>query len=195
MKMVEASHPYWHVRSMAERYSKVIDSFNFSYYTYIPQSLNDSREIFSLTLTQLLDVRVVASMLSTVPSGCELAVHSLIVLRDGGSAHIPMADMSSLSLAKLTKYRIYLDSAHGQKFSWYKSGRSFHGYGDALIDTAGWSAYMGKLLLANEPGMPPVVDPRWVGHRLIAGYAALRWTKNTEQYKEVPKQQAADVWV
>ncbi|MHB1292207.1 MAG: primase 1D-like protein [Sulfuricella sp.] len=34
--------------------------------------------------------------------------------------------------------------------------------------------------------MSPTVDPRWVGHRLISGYAALRWTKNTEQYLNTP---------
>lgn len=46
---------------------------------------------------------------------------------------------------------------------------------------------MGKLFLATQVGVPPTVDPRWVGHRLIAGYAALRWTKNTPHYVDTPK--------
>jgi hypothetical protein len=35
---------------------------------------------------------------------------------------------------------------------------------------------MGRLLLLNLPEKPCLVDTRWVGHRLIGGYAALRWS-------------------
>lgn len=195
MKRVEAGHPYWHVKAMAKSQIDLIDYFSFSYYKYVPQTLNDNREKFDISLPDFMRDDLVSELLYSVPTGCELAIHSLVALRDGSSVHIPMADMSSQSLAKLAKYRAYLDSAHGQHFSWYRSGRSFHGYGDSFIDTDGWAAYMGKLLLANEPGMPPVVDPRWVGHRLIGGYAALRWTRNTAHYKEVPKKQTTDTWV
>jgi hypothetical protein len=190
MNEIDRSHPYWHIRRMAERYAQIVDSFYFSYYKYIPQTLVDDRTVFKISLNELRDEELVFDLLYSVPAGYELAIHSLVALRDRNFTHIPMADMSSQSLSKLAKYRAYLDFSHEQQFAWYKSGRSFHGYGDEFIDMAEWPAYMGKLLLANEPGMPPVVDPRWVGHRLIGGYAALRWTKNTDHYKEIPKKTA-----
>lgn len=187
MKVIDAGHPYWHVRRLVDECDGKIDLLSFSYYRYTPQSLADERKEFKLPVADFMREINISRLLLSAPVGYELAIHSLVHLREGSIAHIPMADMSSQSLAKLAKYRDYLDFAHRQQFSWYKSGRSFHGYGNALIDEADWSAYMGKLLLANEPGMPPVVDPRWVGHRLIGGYAALRWTNNTEHYKETPK--------
>lgn len=42
------------------------------------------------------------------------------------------------------------------------------------------------LLLANPKNDKQVVDSRWVAHRLIAGYAALRWTSHQNQYLSVP---------
>lgn len=102
--------------------------------------------------------------------------------------HIPMVDMSTGSVAQLAKLRPFLGEELFQRFKWYKSGRSFHGYGRTLVTSSEWSALMGTLLLANQKGLAPTVDPRWVGHRLIAGYAALRWTKNTPHYINLPKE-------
>lgn len=73
------------------------------------------------------------------------------------------------------------------KMIWYESGRSFHGYGTTLISNEEWIQLMGRLLLVNQPQQHPIVDSRWIGHRLIAGYSALRWTKNTDDYIQVPK--------
>jgi hypothetical protein len=47
---------------------------------------------------------------------------------------------------------------------------------------------MGSLLLLNKPSGFKLIDERWVGHRIMAGYSALRWSCNTKQYKKMPTQ-------
>lgn len=164
-----------------------IAELRFSYYEYIPQSLIDERKVFCVSKSDFLDEGVICSLIDCVPPGKELSFHSLVTLDSGVLAHIPMVDMSTGSAAQLAKLRPYLGDDIYQYFTWYKSGRSYHGYGSILISYDAWAAQMGRLLLANQIGTPPTVDPRWVGHRLIAGYSALRWTKNTAHYIEIPK--------
>lgn len=179
-------HPYWGVRSIVENDSN-IDSLNFSYYTYVPQSLLDQRKIFVIFREQFLDVRFMRKAILDTPSGQELALHSTIHHKSMQTVHIPMIDMSTGSSAQLEKVRPVLGEEIFLNFDWYRSGRSYHGYGRFLMTHDEWLVQMGKLLLVNKIGLPPTVDPRWVGHRLIAGYAALRWTKNTMHYVDLPR--------
>jgi hypothetical protein len=69
----------------------------------------------------------------------------------------------------------------------YSSGRSFHVYYPTLITHDEWVRFMGSALLLNMTHHAPVVDQRWVGHRLIGGYAALRWSCNTKTYRSMPE--------
>jgi hypothetical protein len=43
------------------------------------------------------------------------------------------------------------------------------------------------LLLLNQNDLPPMVDIRWVGHALRRGFAALRWSCNTNRYLSMPQ--------
>ena len=61
------------------------------------------------------------------------------------------------------------------------AGLSFLG-----VELGEWIKFMGSLLLLNIPGKIKIVDSRWVGHRLLGGYASLRWSNNTRQYKRFP---------
>lgn len=61
----------------------------------------------------------------------------------------------------------------------------FGHFGEVAISK--WNRFLGRLLLMNEPGSPALVDARWIGHRLIGGYAALRWSANSAQHDSVPK--------
>ena len=108
------------------------------------------------------------------------------MLRNGTTAHIPMADMATNAKAPLIKLQTLLEHTGFGGFKWYSSGRSFHGYGDRLLSDSDWIRLMGALLLSNQRGMNPIVDPRWIGHRLLAGYSTLRWTKNTKHYIDYP---------
>jgi hypothetical protein len=130
---------------------------------------------------------LIKNLIGSTPPGKELSLHSSIEIDSGETLHIPMIDMSTGSLAQLEKVRPLLGDILFSTFSWFKSGRSYHGYGGTLIDQKEWTSQMGKLLLVNQIGMPPTVDPRWVGHRLIAGYSSLRWTNNTSHYIDTPK--------
>ncbi|MDP9710320.1 UNVERIFIED_ORG: hypothetical protein J2X80_002399 [Pseudomonas fluorescens] len=179
------SHPYWSIRDIVEKNCGVV-ALCFSYYTYVPQSLTDVREIFSISRSQFLDERFMFKVIVDTPDGQELALHSTVTMENGEILHFPMIDMSTGSTAHLEKVRPILGDELFFDFDWYKSGRSYHGYGKFLMNQEEWTVQMGKLLLVNKIGVPPTVDPRWVGHRLIAGYSALRWTRNTSHYVGLP---------
>lgn len=187
-EIIPSDHPYWHMRSFVKDCLNEIEILYFSYYEYIPQSLIDNRNIFSIKAEDFLDEKIVTSIFMRVPDGRELAFHSKVADRFGKIRHIPMVDMSTGSASQLAKLKPLLGEELFSIFKWYKSGRSYHGYGKILIISEDWASLMGKFLLANQKGLPPTVDPRWVGHRLIAGYSALRWTKKTPYYISVPKE-------
>ena len=184
--LLSKEHPYWDVRGIVSRNIDSVLAVNLSFYEYTPQALEDARFVFSVPSSDFVNYSYMQGVIERCPAGCELAVHSKLKMVDGTDKHIPMVDMSTGSAAQLDKLKPVLKEEFS-KFVWYRSGRSYHGYGTVLIDNDSWIVLMGKLLLANRIGVPPTVDPRWVGHRLIAGYAALRWTKNTAYYTDVPR--------
>ena len=181
-----AAHPYWLVRELIKSWPDPIETLNFSYYRYQAQSLDDPRRVFAVSAQAFEEPREIQKIIADVPEEHELAFHSRVSIAHGRVMHIPLIDMSTASAAQLEKLRPFLGSMF-HKFQWFKSGRSFHGYASTLIDVDAWAATMGVLLLANQKGLTPTVDPRWVGHRLIAGYSSLRWTKNTDYYIEEPR--------
>jgi hypothetical protein len=184
---IDSSHPYWHIHELISRQRDVAELW-FSYYKYIPQSLDDRRSIVKLTREQFLDERYALALLIGGPPGHELAIHSTVSLITGDKRHIPMIDMSTSAKAQLEKIRSYIDEGIFGNIYWFSSGRSFHGYGDSLITEADWVKLMGALLLTNQKDMKPTVDPRWIGHRLMAGYSALRWTRNSTYYITSPSE-------
>lgn len=183
--MIPDSHPYWHVRNVLERNRNVI-SVPMSYYVYEPRRIEDFRDAWEVDIVDFLNVAHVTRLIQGTPSGRELAIHSNVQVDGSERLHLIMVDMSTGARAQLLKLRAFLSHDVFQKISWYASGRSFHGYGSELMSQADWYKFMGLLLLANQPHQNPTVDPRWIGHRLIAGYAALRWTKNTNRYITTP---------
>lgn len=185
---IDLNHPYWHIRKVAEIYPS-IKEFYFSYYHYYPKTIEDERKTFKMERHLLLQEEIVQQVMENTPSSYELAFHSLVVNDDNEIYHLPLIDMHSMSFSQLKKFSRFIEifSAKSLGTVWFDSGRSYHGYGSVLLKNSEWVAYMGRILLANDPTMPPIVDPRWVGHRLMGGYAALRWTMKTSQYKTVPK--------
>ncbi|MCW5665445.1 MAG: hypothetical protein KIT35_16555 [Piscinibacter sp.] len=183
--MIPKSHPYWHVREVVERRSDII-ALPLSYYTYVPQSVVDTRSTWLLPASEFLSAERVEALMAVTPAGQELAIHSDVSLVSGARAHLVMVDMATSAKAHLEKLSTFLRDNFSQQISWFSSGRSFHGYGSDLLAEQDWVKFMGLLLLANKPRLEPTVDPRWIGHRLLAGYAALRWTKNTSHYLVPP---------
>jgi hypothetical protein len=174
--MILQSHPYWHVRSIVEK-NPQITALWMSYYTYRPQTVTDTRVAWKISAEDFLDSDQINAIISDTPPEQELALHSNVEFGSEEQRHIVMVDMATSSKAHLEKLRVYLGDHFFQQIAWFSSGRSFHGYGEDLLQEPDWVKFMGLLLLANKPRMEATVDPRWIGHRLLAGYAALRWTK------------------
>jgi len=158
---------------------------HFSYYYYVPRSVVDQRTVFSLPAASL-NSETLARLILDAPANSELALHSLVQI-GSDIGHIPMIDLATSARAHLDKLRSVMPNEIFDQMVWFSSGRSFHGYGRRLLTPGGWQEFMGRLLLANPPMVNPIVDPRWVGHRLVAGYSALRWTKNTPHYITYPE--------
>ncbi len=184
MNRLSEAHPYWHVRSVIE--SQAVSSLSMSYYSYQPQTVAESRTTWSMSAADFLQVARVEKAIAATPDGQELALHSDVHMLGGEERHLVMIDMSTGARAHLEKLRVFLGDNFFQQVAWFSSGRSFHGYGSELLSKEDWVKFMGVLLLANKPRMEPTVDPRWIGHRLLAGYSALRWTKNTTHYLTPP---------
>lgn len=183
--MISETHPYWHVRGIVERHPEIV-AIPLSYYTYVPQTVAESRSQLLVPAEDFVQADLIASIIAATPSGQELAIHSDLRMRSGLRVHLLMVDMSTGAKAHLEKLRSFLGVETFERIAWFSSGRSFHGYGEDLLAEQEWVKFMGLLLLANKPRMEPTVDPRWIGHRLYAGYSALRWTRNTEHYLTSP---------
>lgn len=183
--MIPESHPYWLVRSVVARRGDVV-AVPASYYTYLPRTVEDTRSEWLIPVEEFLNPERMHRYMKQTPDGHEMAVHSDIRLSSKERVHLVMVDMATSSKAHLEKLRAFLGDNFFQRISWYGSGRSFHGYGESLLPEVDWVKFMGLLLLANLPKLEPTVDPRWIGHRLLAGYASLRWTKNTDHYLGLP---------
>lgn len=190
--MIPAAHPYWHVRDLLKRHTEVV-AVSVSYYTYTPRSVKDQRTSWEIPISDFLDSEYITRIMENTPTGQELALHSNVRLSEDKHVHLAMIDMSTTARAHLEKLRTFLGDNFYQNIVWYSSGRSFHGYGADLLTETEWHKFMGMLLLANQPNLEPTVDPRWIGHRLLAGYAALRWTKNTPLYLGFPSRLDSDL--
>jgi hypothetical protein len=104
-----------------------------------------------------------------------LATYSECRVNSRNSYHIPMLDL-------------HIESKHGRRAldliieallkigetdgAILESGKSFHYYGLRLMSEQRWRRFMSACLLLG-----PVADVRYIGHRLLAGKAALRLNK------------------
>ncbi|MDP1594591.1 MAG: hypothetical protein Q8L80_10175 [Gallionella sp.] len=177
-------HPILVVQEIIKKYGTDI-KFEFSHYIYVPQTIDDQRIIFSVSAKDLTRIKL-EELCNSTPPGTELALHSKVLLPDQTVMHIPMIDLATRATGIIGRVIDVLPLELSASMIWFESGRSFHGYGTVLISQDDWVKFMGRLLLVNLPQLPPVVDPRWIGHRLISGYSALRWTKNTGHYLQKP---------
>lgn len=178
-------HPSFIIEEIVKKYGTDIQ-FEFSHYLYIPNTIKDQRNTFTLFAEELTPIKL-KELCDSTPKGTELALHSRVLIREDIIMHIPMIDLATKAVGIIGRVVDVLPSKLIDSVIWFESGRSYHGYGKILISQENWIKLMGRLLLANQPQMSSVVDPRWIGHRLIAGYSALRWTKNTEYYIQEPE--------
>ena len=118
----------------------------------------------------------------------EMAWHSWVECR-GFVFHIPMIDFvgrpNRPELCHLSR-TLSAEMSLRNNLVLFDTGRSFHGYFPELIPEQAWPTYLGQLLILNEHDRCPIIDTRWVGHALMRGFAALRWSHNTDRYEAMP---------
>jgi hypothetical protein len=177
------AHPILLVRKLERLYGGRLE-LSFSRYIYLKQAIADQREVFWINAPDVTNDWLI-STLRTLQPGQELALNSTVQI-DGRSYHLPMIDFLGFSGDHYhTLCRIFHEDFVNDLL-FFNSGRSFHAYGVEPLTFHAWVQFMGRLLLCNLPELAPVVDQRWIGHRLLGGYAALRWSKNTECYRQYP---------
>jgi hypothetical protein len=161
--------------------------FSFSRYFYRPSNIFDEREVVVVDAKEI-DERWLRSELESLRDGWELALNSKVSDKRNRTYHLGMIDFAEgVSFEEIrTQVKRLLGDQMWATMSCYDSGRSYHGYFNSLLKPGEWHEFLGRLLLMNEVGKPLVIDARWVGHRLIGGYCALRWSRNTDTYKAYP---------
>lgn len=178
-------HPFQHIFEMSRNWDGAV--LEFSLYSYKPQSILDDRTTISVKVEDF-DRLWLENVLTQMREGEELAFHSK-VKKGNRNLHVPLIDFScsssNLDLAK-NKLRKVLANNIVSGLQYYDSGRSMHAYGSCLMQKKEWLEVMGALLLANFPNELPIVDSRWIGHRLMGGFTSLRWTSNSGAYLKVP---------
>jgi len=185
--MEKASHPvsvvYDIIGIMGEDYT-----FHFSKYFYRPQSPLDEREVFSVVGADINDSWL-EQQLADLPEGWELALNSEVIDPRNRRSHIPMIDFYSRRTDFLLSpyFRSMVGSRFHDSMRIFDSGRSYHAYSSSLMSNKEWVSFMGALLLLAPPESESIVDVRWIGHRLIGGYSALRWSCNTSRYLKYPE--------
>lgn len=179
-------HPLHLVAQIAAKLSSDAQ-LEFARYRYTPQSLRDDRTVFRIPGRELTATWFYHA-LSSLAHEEELALQSRVLFANGNVQHLPLIDFAEgVTGVRMSDLGTILASCQIGELWLYESGRSFHGYGTSLIDGDAWTAFMGSLLLANSPSGPHLVDCRWIGHRLRAGYASLRWSSNSTHHRQLPR--------
>lgn len=158
--------------------------FEFSKYVYVPQSTKDERELVRLPADRAL--AAVPALLESLNERQELALHSR-VSASGVVLHIPMLDLiGPFCPAMVDPLRSLMGEFSVPEFWVYDTGRSAHVYGLGLLPDERLVKFFARSLLLNLPGREPIVDARWIGHRIYAECGSLRWSCNTKQYLQGP---------
>lgn len=184
--ILEETHPFHFIKNLASSLSYDAE-FEFSIYEYEPQSILDHREIIRITADRLSE-NIIGRVISALPKNNELAIHSSVRINKK-LFHIPMIDFVTSEheiLEKINTIRQILPRDVFNELSFFNSGRSCHAYSLKLIKHSDWVSFMGRLLLISKPNETQIIDTRWIGHRLLAGYSSLRWSNNSSHYLAIP---------
>jgi hypothetical protein len=149
--------------------------------------VTEYRHTFQIAADKVED-RWLSKQLESLQREEELALHSRVNY-EGATLHIPMIDFANAASCEDIHTRLqHISEELGQNLWLYSSGRSLHGYYFVLIDERSWQKFLGELLLCNSRSDFPceIVDSRWVGHSLVHGFSALRWSQNTKRHISSP---------
>jgi hypothetical protein len=180
-------HPISLVQQLIEAYGFDL-AFEFSVYRYIPLSTADTRRRSFWLSSQDITIQRLQTELNALGTGEELSIHSRVATPSRRFHHIPMIDFSGeLDETKLRILHDTLPPTLTNQLAIFRSGKSYHGYISSLLEEDDWYSFCGLLLLMNLPDSAPIIDSRWIGHRLRGGYSALRWSCNTGDHSVYPQ--------
>jgi hypothetical protein len=165
--------------------------FTYSRYEVAPPGLQEAAPRSDVFRVPACDVTLdwLTDRFGELGPNEEMAWHSWVE-RKGVGFHIPMIDfIGRPAHSVLCEVSRMLTAEMGLSghFVFFETGRSFHGYSSDLIPERAWPNYLGQLLILNEHDRPAVIDTRWVGHALVRGFTALRWSHNTNRYRAMPR--------
>jgi hypothetical protein len=191
-RVVENPHPVDFTADFCARHPEIV-ALEFGIYRYQPQTIRDKR-LLKKAPPEKIAARFKQFERQLKPEQ-DIALHSRVYVKKNRFSwsstairHIPMIDFQSqVRMEDLERVAEIANDFHCHEMAVYFSGRSYHFYGFALLTQEQWVAFMGRVLLLNMPTHEPLVDCRWVGHRLLAGYSSLRWSKNSKQYMQLPE--------
>lgn len=167
----------------------LVREIELSAYTNVPQSLYDVRKSCRLR-TQDVSRRF-AELSASLSAEQEIAFHSRVHVQGPEGKlrvrHLPLLDFKTgeQALAEaaaeclVTEYR-------APNAAFFASGHSYHLYLNVLLSEKQWTRFMGRVLLFNPREGEAIVDARWIGHRLMEGFGALRWSSNGGAYSAPP---------
>jgi len=178
-------HPAEFAERLAHYYGEDI-TLQFGIYLPVPGTVVDARAIHNVHFPCVKDWFIRASR--ELAPDQEIALQSIVRIgQNGRTMHIPMVDFhQGVTIEDLKSTVGKLRDYEFREFFVYDSGRSFHVYCLPLIQEEELSRFFGRLLILNEPHRHPWIDSRWIGHRLVAGYGALRWTANSSAHQKEP---------
>jgi len=114
----------------------------------------------------------ISKRVASLSSRSVLALCSICKLKSGSIGHIPMMDFRcSPSKKNLQRIIVALNNIQQAKGVILETGKSYHFYGLNIISDEDWRQFLAKCLL-----LAPLVDTRYIAHRLQIGACVLRLT-------------------
>ncbi len=112
----------------------------------------------------------ISELVKQLPEGQGLVVSSKLYLESGDAAQIPMLDFRCpCSIGNAHAIRKILTLLDHKSGVLVESGHSYHYYGGRLLSVQEWIEFMAHALL-----FAPIVDPRYVAHRIADGECRLK---------------------
>jgi len=171
------------------RFHPEIAKVSFAKFLYVPQIIGREKGDICLELTreEIFNGKL-DELIAGLEAGWDMGIRSLVTLKDGSFAHIPMMDFSlpkspeNIAIIKKRMRRI----AGEERGLILESGKSYHYYGVNLRTEESWREFMAKCLLTSvflgkDQPFLEIADHRYIGHSLIGGGCVLRITTNAER--------------
>jgi hypothetical protein len=182
-------HPCLVLEEIIARYGADL-IFTYSRYRVAPSGLQGSAPRTAVLKVAARDLTPewLGERFAELSPDQEMAWHSWVEHK-GVAFHIPMIDFigrPGQSLVFQLSRTLTGEMDFSSHLTLFDTGRSFHGYFADLIPEHAWLQYLGLLLVFGEQNRAPIIDTRWVGHALVRGFTALRWSRNTNRYRAMP---------